>query len=255
MDKSSIAKFENTEIPVNGNTSKLDVTGTPLEDDCEISAISDWSVMKKLVKTNPWTDDEEQYSSVDEDLATEIVNDINVGLGSKCHNGAMFAICDGANDDHQFLLYNEYATDWNWRGVGKFTVSMSVIKVCLHFIPLFSIQGLVTFKQIDLPILMKKHLNFLRNCNEANTNIETYFSIKSNQTIRCAWDTTSLTPSLKCTKNANIVVSQSIPVGDFNSSIEEYWRQLEILEGVKQDIEKYKKSQSNADLVYQRCVR
>lgn len=104
-------------------------------------------------------------------------------------------------------------------------------------------------------MLMKKHLNFLPNCNEANTKIETHFSIKSNQTIKCTWDTTSLTPSLKCNKNANVVVSQSIPVGDFNSSIEEYWRQLEILEGVKQDIEKYKKSQSNGDLVYQRCAR
>lgn len=102
---------------------------------------------------------------------------------------------------------------------------------------------------------MKQHLDFLPNCNEANTNIETHFSIKSNQTIKCTWDTTSLTPSLKCNKNANVVVSQSIPVGDFNSSIEEYWRQLEILDGVKRDIEKYKKSQSNADLVYQRCAR
>lgn len=102
---------------------------------------------------------------------------------------------------------------------------------------------------------MKTHLNFMRNCNDVATNIETYINIKSNQTIKCSWDTTSLAPSLKCGKNANVVVSQSIAVGDFNSSIEEYWRQLEILEGVKQDIEKYKKSQSNADLVYQRCLR
>lgn len=102
---------------------------------------------------------------------------------------------------------------------------------------------------------MKNHLECLRNCNEAHTNIETHFNIKSNQTIKCSWDTVSLTPSIKCSKNAVIVLSQSIAIGDFNSTIEEYWRQLEILEGLKLDIEKYKKTQNNADLVYQRCAR
>lgn len=119
-------KIENDVTAVNGNDCNLDVTGTPLEDDCEITAISDWSVMNKLVKTNAWTDEEEQYAGISEDLATEIVNDINVGVGSKCNNGALFALCDGSTDDHQFLLYTEYDKDWNWRGVGKFTVSLSV---------------------------------------------------------------------------------------------------------------------------------
>lgn len=81
--------------------------------------------MKKIVKTNPWTDEEEECSGIDEELATDIVNDISVGIGSKCNNGTMFAICDGTYDDRQFLLYTEYDRDWNWRGVGKFTVSLS----------------------------------------------------------------------------------------------------------------------------------
>lgn len=102
---------------------------------------------------------------------------------------------------------------------------------------------------------MKNHLKYLRNCNKAHTKIETYFNIKSNQTIKCSWDTTSLTPSIKCSKNAVIELSQSIPIGDFNSSIEEYWFQLEIMDGIKQDIEKFRRSQNNADLVYQRCAR
>lgn len=119
----------------------------------------------------------------------------------------------------------------------------------------FGIQGLVPYKEIQLPTLMKKHLNCLRNCNEAHTEIETYFNIKFNQTIKCSWNTKSLTPSLKCNKNAGVMLTQSIHVGDFNSAIEEYWRQLEIMDGLKQDIEKYKKSQSKADLVYQRCAR
>lgn len=106
-----------------------------------------------------------------------------------------------------------------------------------------------------MPLLMKQHLSFLRNCNEATTNIETNFHIRSNQTINCSWDTTSLTPSLKCSKIANVIVSQSIPIGDFNSSIDEYWRQLNILDGVKEDIVKFKKSQNNSHLVYQRCAR
>ncbi|XP_037027581.1 protein zwilch [Bradysia coprophila] len=231
----STVNLEKEEVSINGNTSQLDVTGTPLEDNCNITVISDWSVIKKYVKTNAWADEEEQYGSVNEDLATVIINEINVGLGSKCNNGSMFAICDASNGDHQFLLNAEYDKDWNWRGVGKFT-------------------GLVPFQQINPANLMKKHLSMLMNCNEASTRIELSFNVKSNQTIKCSWETASLTPSLKCNKNANIVVSQSIPVGDFSSCIAEYWRQLEILEGVKQDIEKYKKSQNNADLVYQRCA-
>lgn len=128
VESSSILKFQNDEISGNGNstTSALDVTGTPLEDDCEITIISDWSMMKKLVKTNAWSDEEEQYASISEELATKIVNEINVGLGSKCNNGSMFAICDASNGDRQFLLYTEYDKDWNWRGVGKFTVSFSL---------------------------------------------------------------------------------------------------------------------------------
>lgn len=119
-----MVKFEHDESSTNGNTiSELDVTGTPLEDDCEITVISDWSLLKKFVKTNPWTNEEEQYCSISEDLATQIVNDINVGIGSKCSNGSMFAICDGRNDDHQFLLSVDYDKDCYWRGVGKFTVS------------------------------------------------------------------------------------------------------------------------------------
>ncbi len=117
---------KNEDVSINDDTtSQLDVTGTPLEDNCDITVISDWSVIKKYVKTNPWTDEEEQCGSVNEDLATKIVNEINVGLGSKCKNGAMFAICDASTEDHQFLLYTEYDKDWNWRGVGTFTVSMS----------------------------------------------------------------------------------------------------------------------------------
>lgn len=102
---------------------------------------------------------------------------------------------------------------------------------------------------------MKKHLGLMMNCIKVDTKIETSFNVKSNQTIKCSWETESLTPWLKCNRNANIVVSQSIPVGDFNSCIAGYWRELEILEGVKQDIEKYKKSQNKADLIYERCAR
>ncbi|KAJ6635592.1 Protein zwilch [Pseudolycoriella hygida] len=221
------------DISLSDNISRLDVTGTPLEDSFNITMISDWSVVKKIV--NPWTDDEETYSSIDEELATDIINEINVCLGRKCKSGTVFAICDGTDDDNQFLLYAEYDPQWNWRGIGKFT-------------------GLVKFKEIDLSTMMQTHLNMLSHCNEANTKIETYFHIKSNQTIKCSWETTSLSPSLKCNKNANIVLSQSIPIGDFNSNLEEYWRQLEILQGIKQDIEKFKKTKNNADLVYKHCV-
>lgn len=128
MESSSTFKLQNDETSDNGNStvSALDVTGTPLEDDCDIPIISDWSMMKKLVKTNPWSDEEEQYASINEELATKIVNEINVGIGSKYNNGSMFAICDGSTEDRQFLLYTEYDKDWNWRGVGKFTVSFSL---------------------------------------------------------------------------------------------------------------------------------
>lgn len=146
VEQSTIAKFENDETITNGvdgNTSdvtgELDVTGTPLEDNCEITVIGDWSVMKKLIKTNPWTDEEEQIASVNVELVTKIVNDVNTGLGSKCNNGSIFAIC-GESDDHQFLLHIEYDKDWNWRGVGKFTVSLSYnknMKLFLYLIVLW----------------------------------------------------------------------------------------------------------------------
>lgn len=126
MTPSPSVKFEIGENP-NGthniDASALDVTGTPLEDNCEISMISDWSVVKKFTKINPWTDDEEQYSGVDVDLATDIINDVNIEKATECNNGSIFVICDGTNDDKQFLLNTEYSTDWNFRGIGKFSVS------------------------------------------------------------------------------------------------------------------------------------
>lgn len=86
--------------------------------------ISDWSVVKKLTKTNPWTDDEEQYSCVDVTLATDIINEFNIGKAIECNNGSIFVISDGANDDNkQFLMNVEYDKDWNWRGIGTFSVS------------------------------------------------------------------------------------------------------------------------------------
>ena len=116
-------------------------------------------------------------------------------------------------------------------------------------------QGLVTFKEIDLSMMMQTHLGFLSKCNEVHTDIETSFYIKSNETIKCSWETTSLTPSLKCNKNVKMVVSQSIPIGDLNSILEEYWRQLEILDGIKRDIEKFQRTRNNSDLVYEHCSR
>lgn len=253
----SKVRFATNDVSINSTSiCQLDVTGTPLEDNCDITVISDWSVIKKYAEVHPWTDDEEQCAAIAEDLATKIVNDINVGVGSKCKNASMFALCDGSNGDHQFLLYTEYDKDWSWRGVGKFTVlllPLRTFRLSRNSVSFW--QGLIPFKEINLTALMKKHLSMMMNCNEASTKIESFYNIKSNQTIKCAWETASLTPTLKCNKNANVVLSQSIPIGDFDSCIEEYWRQLEILEGIKHDIERYKMTQSHADLAYKRCVK
>lgn len=131
----SSVKTEKEDVSINGNNSQLDVTGTPLEDDCNITAISDSSVIKNYVKVNAWSDAEEKYGSVSEDLATNIINDINVGIGTKCNSGSMFVICDASNGDHQFLLYTEYDKEWNWRGVGKFTVSEKLSAMVVYFVP------------------------------------------------------------------------------------------------------------------------
>lgn len=105
--------------------------------------------------------------------------------------------------------------------------------------------------------MQKKHLSYIPNHNGKIKNfIDTYFRVEDNNNIeiQLSRSTDGLLTNAVLTdlwKNARIILHQTVKINNTESIAEEFWRQLTILEIIKDNIVTYNESGCSSDLVYQ----
>lgn len=129
------------------------------------------------------------------------------------------------------MLQWEYDETWNTRGVVKFI-------------------GLLNYSQIDIVSLLQKHSAYTSGPSSVATHIQTQFIIQPFLTMQLSWNSTSPVPSLSSYRNADILLFQTIRVGNGASVSDDYWRQLLRLDQIKRSIVEFKDDEDRQALVY-----
>lgn len=169
----------------------------------------------------------------------------------------MWALCNAQNEPDTLLLQTELHSDYFIRGLVKFLVRNNFKNsrnLVLWELSKLIKQGLMIYEEIDAGLLVDKHLSFLRMnsqaINKVNTQIETFFDIESNITIKLSWNSNSTVPALNSYRKASIMSYQSIRIGNPDSTVSFFWRQLLSLDMIKETILKYKEAEDKDDLKY-----
>ncbi|XP_055849797.1 protein zwilch [Episyrphus balteatus] len=213
----------------------LNLTGSPLKDDCVVDAI-DMSIDLKYSADTPWSAEEECYKGVRLDFARSILTDFNFQKESINSRGSVWILCSGADDDKTVLLEMEFEPKSNIRGMVVF-------------------KGVIPTANVTSQDIFQHYTQLTNNNSKINTQIENLFNIKSNINLKVSWSTASLTPSLNNLKNSDVVLYQTFSVTECSSLTEDFLNQLRILAYIKEDIVAFKESKKdNSDPVY-RCGR
>lgn len=116
---------------------------------------------------------------------------------------------------------------------------------------------MIAYDDINVALLQKKHLSYLSNQNDkSKTFIDSYFRVGSNNNIELQLSRLSkgiLINSVMTDhwKNSRLILHQSVQIANTDSIAEEFWRQLTILDIIKEDIVTFSESGNQSDLIYQ----
>lgn len=114
---------------------------------------------------------------------------------------------------------------------------------------LFVLQDFTTFAKIDMNILIAKHFSNIINCQKLNTTIDKYFNIQPNMILKFSQNLSTMKPQLNSYKNSDVMLYQTIKIGDINSSANAFWSQLTTISMIRDDILKHK-ANDKYSLVY-----
>lgn len=114
----------------------------------------------------------------------------------------------------------------------------------------FFSQDFTTFLKIDINNLMAKHFANIINCQKLYTTIDKYFNILPNMTLKFSQNLTTMKPQLNSYKNADVMLYQTIKIGDNNSSADAFWLQVITIGNIRDDILKYKSNEKKYSLTY-----
>ena len=99
----------------------LDLTGSPLKDDCHIDMIDYSSLGHSFQNLKLWSDVEETFTPIDIDLAKKILMDLNQEKFQNAQ-GSVWILCKG--DSLTFMLEEVIQDGWNNRGIATYHVSL-----------------------------------------------------------------------------------------------------------------------------------
>lgn len=110
-------------------------------------------------------------------------------------------------------------------------------------------KGFTEYANIDISKLVARHFTYIKNTNAIDTHIEVFFDIQPFLTMKLSWNTTSLSPTLASYRKADILLQQTVTIGN-TSAADEFWQQLLLLDKIKENIVKYKIDNKKSYLVY-----
>ncbi|KAH8232384.1 hypothetical protein KR032_005345, partial [Drosophila birchii] len=199
-----------------GGTSELDLTGSPLKDDCEVEAIGDQSLDLQLEDKNPWKLEEEFHRGVPADKARAIMCRESFqqteGLGS------VWFLCDAQDLCQTQLLQYEIDKSHFSRGV-------------------LSYQGVVPAYTVTSESLVRQHSS--SGGHPAETIIENIYMVNSNMMLRCSYSTNAPLPLLINLHDCEMALNNTFRVGDCSPLTQDFMNQLRILVYIREDIVSY----------------
>lgn len=214
------------------SNSALDLTGSPLKDDCIVDAIGDRSLDLNIVNRNPWKPEEEYHRGQLADKARAIICTEHF---QQCSGmGSVWFLCDGSDFGHTLMLQYE-------------------------FNPTHFSRGIVTYSGV-LPSYMVTSQSLVRQHGmAAGTPLETYiencYQVNPQMTLRFNWSTSAPLPLLVDLSACNVILNQTFRVGDCGPLTDDFMNQLRILVYIREDIVSYYSDEKvgiNRDPVY-RC--
>ncbi|CAD6994602.1 protein zwilch [Ceratitis capitata] len=225
----------------NATNVDLDLTGSPLKDDCVVDAIEDMSLNIKLLAQNPWQLQEECHNGLSVEKARGIICKEEFQCVDPDAKGSIWILCNAADKEKTLLLEYEFIPGFFSRGI-------------------ITYNGIVHVNEVNTQSLMRQHLALMNKLNSPSveTSIENIYQIKPYISVRCGWTSTAPLPSLIDLTSCDVTLSQTFRVNACNDLTEDFMNQLRILTVIKNDITAYKNLDNadiearNAALVY-RC--
>ncbi|XP_067627644.1 protein zwilch isoform X2 [Eurosta solidaginis] len=220
-------------------TPDMDLTGSPLKDDCVVEAIEDLSLNFKLDVLNPWNLQEECHKGITVDKARAIICKEEFQNIDPDAKGSIWILCNGSDVDKTLLLQYEFAPGYFSRGI-------------------ITYQGILPTSDLNVQTLMHQHMTFLNKTAQVESFIENTYQIKSHISVRCSWSSTAASPSLIDLTSCDVTLRQTFRLSACNELTEDFMNQLRILTVIRNDIIAYKNLDSddtegrNEALVY-RC--
>ncbi|KAM7363046.1 zwilch kinetochore protein [Cochliomyia hominivorax] len=208
----------------------LDLTGSPLKDDCEVDAIGDMSLDLNLITLNPWKPEEEYHKGISADKARSIMalEDFQKGPAATDAVGSTWFLCTAGDIPKTLLLQYEFGRSKNSRGIINY-------------------MGVVSSHSVTSQSLLQQHYSLMGKETHIETHIENTYHIKSNISIKCSWSSASVTPSLIDLRTCDVVLKQTFRFGDCSSSTQNFINQLRILMTIRDEIISHKQSE-NSDM-------
>lgn len=207
----------------------MDLTGSPLKDDCVVEAIEDISLNIKLDQGNSWKIEEESQKGIPVEKARTLMCKENFQFVDPDATGSIWVLCNGADVDKTLLLQYEFAPSYFSRGV-------------------ISYYGVIPVDEVKVQSIMRQHisLNSRTSTGQVETYIENVYQIKSNISVLCCWSSTAALPSLIDLTSCDVTLRQTFRLDACNELTEDFMNQLRILTVIKNDIIAYK-SLDNCD--------
>lgn len=212
------------------NNVDLDLTGSPLKDECEVEAIGDMSLDLNLIAQNPWKPEEEYHKGIAAEKARSIISMEEFQKGSAATDaiGSVWFLCTAADVPKTLLLQYEFARNKNIRGIINY-------------------MGVVASRSVTSESLLQQHFALVGKDTRVETQIENTYNIKSNISIKCSWSTVSSIPSLIDLRTCDVILKQTFRFGDCSTSTLDFVNQLRILMAIRDEIISYKQSE-NSDI-------
>uniref|UniRef100_A0A6P4E764 Protein zwilch n=1 Tax=Drosophila rhopaloa TaxID=1041015 RepID=A0A6P4E764_DRORH len=201
--------------PKEDGSSNLDLTGSPLKDDCLVDAIGDLSIDLQLEHSNPWKLEEEYHRGIPVDKARSIICSeflqMSEGLGS------VWILCDGADSGQTQLLQYEFNPTHFSRGI-------------------LSYQGVLPAYMVSSQSLVRQHGKA-----PEETLIENSYQVNPQMRLRCFWSSNAALPSLINLNDCEVALNHTFRVGECSPLTQDFLNQLRILVYIREDIVSYHK--------------
>lgn len=216
----------------------LDLTGSPLKDDCMVDAIADLSMDMKSPMKTPWKAEEECHKGVSVEQARTIMSSIDFqqlnSESAQNDQGSVWFLCDAADVQKTLLFQYEFNKGFNSRGLVNF-------------------MGIILASDLKVQPLLKMHADVMNPGAGSKLNlcidsfIENVYNFNDKISIACAWNTSATVPSLNNLSNCDVKLYQTFRVKDCGMLTETFMNQLRILAHIRDDILAYKEASETSD--------